>query len=157
MPKVYNRKGILKIEEVLPFVNSENGTNKKILLGVEISLGGKRIRSFKVNGIKCQHCGLVGEYFAVEQCSTTQQSNNKWHLNLYAIKNGHEVMMTRDHVFPLGSGGSNKIINSQTLCSPCNQKKGSKLIDVKIERFNGTTNIGDCTRDEKYKTIRINS
>lgn len=32
-----------------------------------------------------------------------------------------------DHIFPVSKGGSNKLINLETLCVPCNQKKSNKV------------------------------
>lgn len=32
-----------------------------------------------------------------------------------------------DHIFPIALGGTNRMVNLQTLCVPCNRAKGAKL------------------------------
>lgn len=39
------------------------------------------------------------------------------------MKNGNEVMLTRDHIYPKSKGGLDNIKNYQVLCVKCNQKK----------------------------------
>jgi len=38
---------------------------------------------------------------------------------------GREVLMTHDHIVPRSKGGKNHISNVQTMCAPCNSKKGN--------------------------------
>ena len=49
-----------------------------------------------------------------------------FHLNLYGINNGEEVMMTKDHIVPKSKGGSNGLKNMQTMCTVCNEIKGNR-------------------------------
>ena len=55
----------------------------------------------------------------------------------YCGKNGTVKELTIDHVIPISRGGKNTWENVVTACSPCNSKKGSKLLDemgVKLKR-----------------------
>jgi hypothetical protein len=77
------------------------------------------------NSITCVTCGIGGSYFALEKIkhgSTT----NRYHANLYAVKDGEEVLMTKDHIIPKSKGGKDHQSNLQTMCHVCNQKKGNK-------------------------------
>jgi hypothetical protein len=44
---------------------------------------------------------------------------------------GDDAPLTVDHVYPLGSHGSNDISNLQPLCAPCNVAKGDHWIDYR--------------------------
>ena len=39
--------------------------------------------------------------------------------------------LTADHVIPVSKGGKTELNNLQTLCQPCNSKKGTKEIDYR--------------------------
>lgn len=84
---------------------------------------------FKKKGVECASCGLKGEYFYKERWEN--KNNTKidypWHLSLYGVKDGDEVLMTRDHIIPKSKGGKNYITNYQTMCRPCNLEKGDKM------------------------------
>ncbi len=40
--------------------------------------------------------------------------------------------LQRDHVVPLAKGGSNAVNNRQPLCSRCNRRKGTEIIDYRV-------------------------
>ena len=44
---------------------------------------------------------------------------------MYGVKNGEEVLFTKDHIIPKSKGGKNHISNYQTMCEPCNSEKGN--------------------------------
>lgn len=46
-----------------------------------------------------------------------------------------DIQLTRDHVVPVTSGGSNAIDNIQPLCLPCNSWKRAQTIDYRKEPF----------------------
>lgn len=135
----YERFGKVKIE----VVHANLGPHTIELHGEQIRMGSARYRLFKEN-LCCVKCGIEGRYYAVETSAKRDKKNGGWialrgpsrepHLNLYAInKQGHEVLMTKDHVIPKSKGGTNTDDNYQTMCSPCNNKKGNKVPEVQQE------------------------
>lgn len=138
------RKCILSIEEVetilKPIVLENLNTTKKgfnfdnikaVKKPLEIQIAGEtiyalsdRYKTFFTKGYTCSKCGITGQFFALEK----PIDSNRYHLNLYAIdKNGHEILMTKDHITPKSKGGKNRIENYQPMCEKCNSKKGNKL------------------------------
>lgn len=102
--------------------------NKKSSLIVEINgeviyALSDRYKLFFSKGYKCIDCGLEGKYFALEK----DRKANGYHLNLYSIKDGEEILMTKDHIIPKSKGGTDELNNYQTMCRICNIKKGSIL------------------------------
>ena len=70
----------------------------------------------------CVKCGIEGQYFAMESTG-----NDNPHFNLYALKDGKEVLMTKDHIIPRSRNGKDIMSNFQTMCITCNQEKGNKI------------------------------
>jgi len=91
--------------------------------GQRVNMASLRLQAFARDGGKCVACGLQGAYFAVER----HERDHSCHLNLYAVKDGVEVLMTKDHIHPRALGGKDHPDNLQTMCQPCNQAKGSQL------------------------------
>jgi len=116
-----NRKGIVLVDEVLSKIKYNwKGYNSKTIFNKEVVyLKHKKYQVFKKN-IKCVKCGLEGKYFAVEQLL----SSKNYHLNLYGIKKNKEIFFTIDHIIPKSRGGTDDLNNLQTMCYPCNIKKG---------------------------------
>jgi hypothetical protein len=54
-----------------------------------------------------------------------QRSSPRPHFNLYAMENGIEVLMTKDHILPVSHGGPEHLCNLQTMCMTCNLLKGA--------------------------------
>jgi len=136
------RHGIVKnIQDILNSVDTSwtqkdfkdkvPGTEQEIL-GQKIKMFSDRYKVFK-NSCTCVECGIEGAFFALERSFQPNQEANphyRYHMNLYAIKiddDGEEVevLMTKDHIVPRAKGGKDNISNYQTMCTTCNQEKGS--------------------------------
>lgn len=113
------------IEEVFKEVyNKKEGTSKNHNFdGNVVNMASGRYLTFKEKGIECVSCGIRGEYFLLEK----DTSNPRYHFNLFAIRDGKEVLMTKDHIMPKVRGGIDHIDNYQTMCEHCNSEKGSKV------------------------------
>lgn len=143
----YERQGIFNLEEVLPYIGIRQ---LREFNGDVLSLEGHRCLLLKENRI-CVSCGIEGLYFAKERTVKRHTSFLKggikivtyslpirddqfcqWHLNMYAMReNGTEIMMTKDHIIPRSRGGPNLMWNYQTMCQPCNSRKGCKILLAK--------------------------
>lgn len=82
----------------------------------------QRYEVFRYN-TKCVVCGLQAAYYRLEKPVGAKH----YHFNLYGIKDGEEVLFTKDHILPRAKGGTNTIDNYQTMCYHCNQEKADKL------------------------------
>lgn len=79
---------------------------------------------------KCVGCGLEGVMWMLQSHGPLNPKNeSRPHLNLYADTRGGWRLMTQDHIFPKSKGGSNELVNLQTMCSACNQAKADKVPD----------------------------
>ena len=124
----YHRLGKLPVDVVLGNV----GKHIKAF-GKSISVFSKRYRCYAEHGVKCVACGIEGHYFAVEKHKTHE--TDKYHMNLYhKAEDGHEVMMTIDHIIPLSKNGPDDISNLQTMCCQCNMKKADKCAEKLIAK-----------------------
>lgn len=85
-----------------------------------------RLRTFLEKGTKCFCCGLEATHFAVERDLATASRNGGYHLNLWGVKDGEEVLFTHDHILARALGGKDQIENTQTACCYCNWEKGSR-------------------------------
>lgn len=134
------RKETLAIQDVLPHVIF---TPKELsatsfpealvdIAGDLINMTSLKLQTFKENGIRCRRCGCKGSYFAKEKYA----GELHYHLNLYALKDGREVLMTKDHIIPVVKGGRDRLNNFQTLCIECNRKKAHQTPEkVKKEKL----------------------
>lgn len=124
------RKETLAINLVLPLIiytpkelSATSHPEALVLVaGDLINMTSIKLQTFKSSGIRCHICGCKGAYFAKEKYADEPY----FHLNLYALKDGREVLMTKDHIIPLTKGGRDKLNNLQTLCIECNRKKAHK-------------------------------
>lgn len=84
-----------------------------------------RMRTF-VRSHVCVECGLTATHFAVERCLPIQSPRCPYHLNLYGLhaRTGAEIMLTHDHIIARALGGADAPYNIQTMCWPCNMRKG---------------------------------
>ena len=124
---VYKRVGVYPLNEVLPFVSFKRGPKKgmpeeRVYEGHAVRMNSARYRLFATKGIRCIACGAEGSYFALEHSGS--QNPDRYHFNLYAVVNGEEVMMTKDHIIPKSKGGKSIPSNLQVMCRTCNERKG---------------------------------
>ncbi len=121
----YRRLGTLSLEEVLPLIGVETSAT---FFGEKVKLTSRRYKCFKGRGTRCVDCGLKGHYFAVERHRYQNRLTSPYHLNLYHKNaDGHEILLTVDHIIPKAQNGSNSIKNLQPMCSPCNAVKADVM------------------------------
>lgn len=117
------RKGIYSIEEVLSKTVSTKLDKKYSRVDFDgdlVYMNSQRYELFKVKGVECVCCGVVGSFFAKERLGGMK----KYHFNLYAIDGeGDEVLMTKDHIIRKSDGGIDHLTNYQPMCMPCNRNK----------------------------------
>lgn len=89
---------------------------------MSVNLLSQRLILFRLKGVVCVSCGRVGTVFKAQSHSKGNQVIP--HLNLYTADG---FLMTKDHIIPKSKGGINCHSNYQTMCSPCNSRKGSKV------------------------------
>lgn len=129
MTQNYIRKSVHSIEEIFSKILPLNTPNKETKIDIDgdlIRMTSHRYHLFYDKGCKCVTCGVEGVFFAKERDYATEV----YHFNLYGIKDGEEVLMTKDHIIPRSQGGSNKLSNYQPMCSECNHKKGNSIEDT---------------------------
>lgn len=86
-----------------------------------------RLETFVKSGTVCKSCGMAAKFFGVERALTAQVANSRYHLNMWGVSaTGREILFTHDHIVALANGGADNVKNSQTMCEPCNAKKGNK-------------------------------
>lgn len=112
-----------KYEETIEDPGMHYGTYRAEIAEDKIKMSSHRLWTFFETGLTCVECGAEGEFFAKEK---NTEEENRYHLNLYAVKNGEEVLMTKDHIKPKNQGGDDRIDNYQTMCKECNEEKGAK-------------------------------
>jgi hypothetical protein len=137
------KRGLERKEKYTPeavFLHVPESSQKNTVAvfdGDEIKMNSLRYHVFK-RSLCCATCGIIGSFFAKEMVierankkpkdKTTGEEFDRWHFNLYAVDGeGKEILMTKDHIIPLSKGGSSSLNNLQTMCAPCNRKKGNTL------------------------------
>ena len=91
-----------------------------------------KLRCLKHN--KCVECGIEGNVFvARKEKNATTISLNLYNYNPYKEKGTKWTLITHDHIIPRSLGGSkNSQTNIQTMCTCCNNKKGSDITNDDI-------------------------
>jgi len=141
------------VEEILPFIGE--GCPKKRLTTPSgdymVKMASSRLECFKRNQT-CVTCKITGNIFLLQthnhnpprvkiNCHLIHCEWCRWgyapvrkshtippHLNLfYKTTDGRLTLMTQDHILPKSRGGSDRQDNLQTMCSPCNNRKGDKM------------------------------
>ena len=120
-----------ELNEVLDHVIFESQRNRETQNrdydGDPINMASLRYQCFASKGTRCVKCGLEGSFFVKEKANSKEQAK-RYHFNLYGIKDGNEVLFTKDHIIPVSKKGRNHLSNLQTMCSPCNNEKGDTLV-----------------------------
>jgi 5-methylcytosine-specific restriction endonuclease McrA len=108
-----------------------NSDRKLNINGYKIKISSKRLQCFLEKGLTCNFCSKKASYFVLEKLKKDELDLSiSPHLNAYHLSDdGIETLMTCDHIIPLSKNGKNYIDNMQTLCYPCNNKKGDKMPD----------------------------
>jgi len=127
----------LDADELFPFIPDRvYGKQKKkfIIDGVKyvVKMSSSRLVIFKKNPA-CVCCGIAGSKFLLQR--PTSKPNETPHFNFFAEEDdGELLLMTKDHINPVAKGGKNSISNYQTMCTKCNNLKGSDPISIESLR-----------------------
>ena len=119
------REGICDVADVMvPYRSAKTDRRKRFnAKGFSLKTASLRYRTFNDSGTICHCCGRQMLFFAFER----QEGQTRAHANGYGYTiDGEEVLFTRDHIKPCSLGGNNSPLNMQTLCEPCNMRKGNK-------------------------------
>ena len=104
--------------------NIKNGGTTKIN-GQIVGVSSVRLRTFHKTGAACHACGLEATHFELNRDSGGEARNAHYHLNLWGVNaDGYPVLFTHDHKLARSLGGADNLTNTETMCSPCNAKKG---------------------------------
>lgn len=129
VPKLYSIKDVHKLFETW---NEKYGKNMRVrhkkhiveeFDGHLVKTWSQRYELFPTN-TTCVCCGLQAKYYKLQK----QTHAKYFHFNLYGVKDGNEVLFTKDHITPKSKGGKNSLDNYQVMCATCNQKKGDKVL-----------------------------
>jgi len=101
----------------------QNGLECITIEGHQVGTSSHRYDLFDRNRT-CVACGRTGIVMRLQK-DWCNADSTKAHFNLYDC-NG--VLMTVDHIVPKSKGGKDDIANYQTMCRPCNAKKGNKCL-----------------------------
>ncbi len=127
------RKGSYSISRILNLVaQSKSCLGSRLIDDVVVRVDTKLLKLFLYGGTACAVCGIKAKHFVIER----KDYASPWALSLYAIKNGKEVVMTKDHVIPKSRGGKDNHSNLQVMCIDCNQQKGVSGL-VETQAFHG--------------------
>jgi hypothetical protein len=106
----------------------------------------------------CVSCGLRGTTFFAFQ----EPNKGNIIIELYGKDHaGRWVELTVDHILPKALGGKNEFKNYQTMCSVCNNKKGSRplspeqlAIEIKTERNKRTRRRREQRKRAKLRMMQ---
>jgi 5-methylcytosine-specific restriction endonuclease McrA len=135
--------------EVLPYICKEE-MKKDYKVGDKVytvRMNSQRYFIFR-ESLKCVACGLEGTKMILEQ----NPADKSPHFNLYAVENDRLVLMTKDHVQPKAYGGEDRHSNYQTMCSICNNLKGSA--NITVESIRELRRIYNENRETPRKKLR---
>lgn len=130
----YERKETYNTSEILPFLtlpNTPKLERKRDYDGDLVKMDSQRYYVFR-ESLNCHYCNIEGVKFCKERTrflDPKRVNNSSYHFNLYAVVDGEDVLMTKDHVIPRSEGGRDIVSNYVTCCTKCNNEKGSTSYD----------------------------
>lgn len=141
---VFRQESLIKLVEIAPEnflaqikkflddknINNPNKTRVKTKAFINTDIGAIEMKGSSLRylcfmkSLECVNCKLKGNIIFIEKFP-----NDKFpHANLYhRRKDGSLMLMTKDHIIPKSKGGKDHIDNLQTMCSACNEVKGSQI------------------------------
>jgi hypothetical protein len=151
-----DRVKTFNVYDILPLIRGpgNNRKSKKVKLNnIEVNVSSVTLLTFKKSGTTCKICKLKAEYFALEK----RISDEVYHLSLYGKKNGKEILMTSDHIYPKSKCGSDGINNRQTLCEVCNNKKADSILtnDINQILIHTTKYYNKILQNNSWNTINV--
>lgn len=141
--------GHFAVSDVLPFIRCDD-SKREYRIGDKLyktRMNSQRYFVFRENP-HCAACGLEGTLMVLEQ----NPHDKNPHFNLYAIENGVQIMMTKDHVLPKAFGGEDRHSNYQTMCAVCNGLKGSE--NISLEGIRELRRVYDENRTGPKKNLK---
>lgn len=101
----------------------------------QVTASSTRLECLKRNP-QCVSCKRRGEVWLLQSHGRLgRKAEQRPHLNLYAVTKGGLLLMTQDHILAKANGGGDALSNLQTMCSKCNNEKGSMMPDEYTRRF----------------------
>lgn len=125
--KIYERKGLLPLSFLTSLSDETKPNIYETINDVNVKITSQRYPVFKKNS-KCVCCGLEASYLLIDKKKSENENTENYHLNMYGLKDGNEMLFTKDHIIPKTKGGKNIQSNYQTMCENCNFEKGNMLI-----------------------------
>jgi hypothetical protein len=143
--------GHYSTNEVLDHVGPDAPRKDFTIDGVTYSVNMKSARMVCfTRNVRCVCCGTLGEVFLLELPSKSKQMIP--HFNMYGMRKGEWVQMTKDHVVPRSKGGRDNQENLVTMCCKCNEEKADRELTPAemqelVQRQDSET--GDYLRDQR--------
>ena len=79
-------------------------------------------------------CGIKGSFFQLHKSNQFNEAPDRAHFNFWAVlPDGNLRLMTKDHIKPKSRGGKDCIENMQTMCYECNQQKGARSVERRVQ------------------------